>query len=166
MRSVSFSLFCGQGNWSSDWLSNLFRVKEQGSRGFYLDLHASHFHLYALTKALEMKNIPPQKEESPATAGFGLGLRSFNSILIFPGPLLPAWSQVPGRWACGKAHGKPIKGQKPYVSVTTNPDCGPLAPIKKSIQRIDSNDRGSIQLLTNPHPSLGQQNDGAGLGRT
>lgn len=67
---------------------------------------------------------------------------------------------------CGKAHGKPRKGHKPYVSVTTDPDCGPLASIEKSIPTIDSNGRGSIQLLTNPHPSLGQQNDSPGLPRT
>lgn len=59
-----------------------------------------------------------------------------------------------------------MKGHKPYVNVTTDPDRGSLAPIEKSIPTIDSNGRDSIQLLTNPHPSLGQQNDGTGLART
>lgn len=65
MRSVSFSLFCGQGNWGSEWVNNLLGVKEQGSGGFYLNLYASHFHLCALTacKALEMRKIPPQMKE-------------------------------------------------------------------------------------------------------
>lgn len=105
-------------------------------------------------------------KEGRGSVAAGLDLRSLNSILISPSPLLPAWSSVPSRWVCGKAHGKPRKGHKPYVSVTTDPDCGPLASIEKSIPTIDSNGRGSIQLLTNPHPSLGQQNDSPGLPRT
>lgn len=170
MRSVSFSLFGGQGKWDSEWVSNLLRVKEQGRRDFYLNPHAAHFHFYAFTKRLRLRSFGKEKnsssKEGRSSATAGLNLRSFNSILISPGPLLPAWSQVPGRWVCGKAHEKPTKGHKPYVSATTDPDCGPLALIEKSIPTIDSNGRGSIQLLTNPHPSLGQQNDSPGLART
>lgn len=59
-----------------------------------------------------------------------------------------------------------MKGHKPYVSVPTDPVCGPLAPIKKSIPTMDNNGRGPIQLLTDPHPSLEQQNDSTGLART
>lgn len=84
MRSVSFPLFCGQRKWGSEWVNNLLRVKEQGSRGFDFNLHASHFHLYAFTNCQQSfgneKNSSSKEGRDSATAGLDLG--SLNAILI------------------------------------------------------------------------------------